>query len=110
VGTYSLPSNWTHEEFQSFIDPNNCVSQILLAHWIAVQATLTPILMFERLNFQGVNAPSAFMSWIILIYRNLPQSYRTHVEWCKTVSTYPYYRFHGALKQRHLEYEESVSA
>ncbi|KAF2491020.1 hypothetical protein BU16DRAFT_141498 [Lophium mytilinum] len=103
VTTYNIPSTWTHEEFQTFIDPNNCVAQILLAHWIAIQAILTPILMFERLGFQGVNAPSAFMEWILNIYRSLPASYRSHVEWCRTISTYPFHRFHGALKKRQLE-------
>lgn len=44
VSLYNLPSRWTHDEFQAFIDPNNSVAQILQAHFIAIQAILTPIL------------------------------------------------------------------
>ncbi|KAF3052499.1 hypothetical protein E8E11_011218 [Didymella keratinophila] len=59
VTLYNIPSRWTHDEFQAFIDPNNSVAQILQAHFIAVQAILTPILYLERVGFEGVNAPTA---------------------------------------------------
>ncbi|KAF2742564.1 hypothetical protein M011DRAFT_462378 [Sporormia fimetaria CBS 119925] len=92
---YNIPAKWTHEEFQSFIDPNNAVSQILLAHFIAVQAILAPILTLERVGFQGVHAPTAVLGWIDGIYRNVPVELRHHVEFCKQVARYPFVRFLG---------------
>ncbi|KAH7401663.1 hypothetical protein BKA66DRAFT_112360 [Pyrenochaeta sp. MPI-SDFR-AT-0127] len=98
---YNTPSRWTHDEFQAFIDPNNSVAQVLLAHFIAVQAILTPILYLERVGFQGVDAPTAVLSWIEGIYRNVPHHLRHHVEWPRQVSRYPFMRFLG---QRQMDY------
>lgn len=98
---YNTPSRWTHDEFQAFIDPRNTVAQILLAHFIAVQAILTPILYLERVGFQGVDAPTAVLGWIEGIYRNVPHYLRHHVEWPRQVSRYPFERFMG---QRHVPY------
>lgn len=100
---YNIPSRWSHDEFQSFIDPNNKVAQILLAHFIAIQAVLTPILILERVGFQGVDAPTAVLGWIEGVYKNVPQSLRHHVEWPRQVSRYPFMRFMG---QRQIEYYE----
>lgn len=100
---YNAPSRWTHDEFQSFIDPNNSVAQILLAHFIAIQAVLTPILVLERVGFQGVDAPTATLGWIEGIYRNVPPGMRGHVEWPRQVSGYPFSRFMG---QREIIYYE----
>ncbi|KAF2467092.1 uncharacterized protein BDR25DRAFT_235870 [Lindgomyces ingoldianus] len=100
---YNAPSRWTHDEFQSFIDPNNTVAQILLAHFIAIQAILTPILILERVGFTGVDAPTAVLGWIEGIYKNVPLNLRSHVEWCRQVSRYPFIRFLG---QRQIEYYE----
>jgi len=92
---YNAPSRWTHDEFQSFIDPNNSVAQILLAHFIAIQAVLTPILALERVGFQGIDAPTATLGWIEGIYGNVPRGLRTYVEWPRQVSRYPFMRFMG---------------
>lgn len=92
---YNIPSRWTHDEFQAFINPNNSVAQILLAHFIAIQAILTPILYLERVGFQGIDAPTAVLSWIEGIYRNVPPHLRHHVEWPRQVSRYPFMRFLG---------------
>ncbi len=96
---YNLPSRWTHDEFQAFIDPNNSVAQILLAHFIAIQAILTPILYLERVGFQGIDAPTAILDWIEGIYHSLPPHLRHHVEWPRQVSEYPFTRFLGQQKQ-----------
>jgi hypothetical protein len=103
VLTYNAPSRWTHDEFQSFIDPNNPVAQILLAHFIALQTILTPILILERVGFQGVDAPTAFLSWIENIYKNVPPAMRHHVEWCLQVSKYHFMR---CMSHQQLEYYE----
>ncbi|KAF1849922.1 uncharacterized protein K460DRAFT_326270 [Cucurbitaria berberidis CBS 394.84] len=103
---YNTPSRWTHDEFQAFIDPNNSVAQILLAHFIAIQAILTPILYLERVGFQGVDAPTAVLSWIEGIYRNVPRHLRHHAEWPRQVSRYPFMRFLG---QKQMDfYEEDL--
>jgi hypothetical protein len=103
VTLYNIPSRWTHEQFQAFIDPNNDVAQILLAHFIAVQAILTPILYLERVGFQGVNAPTAVLSWIEGIYWNVTHHLRHHVEWPRQVSKYPFVRFMGQKQTDHLD-------
>ena len=101
VMLYNIPSRWSHDEFQVFIDPNNSVAQILQAHFIAIQAILTPILYLERVGFEGINAPTAVMGWIEGIYRNVPYHLRHHVEWPRQVSQYPFVRFLG---QRNTNY------
>ena len=100
---YNTPSRWTHDEFQSFIDPNNSVAQILLAHFIAIQAILTPILILERVGFQGIDAPTAVLGWIEGIYKNIPPELRPHAEWPRQVSRYPFMRFMG---QSQIDYFE----
>lgn len=99
VKLYNIPSCWIHDEFQSFINPYNSVAQILQAHFIAIQAILTPILYLERIGFEGANAPTLVMSWIQGIYKNLPRRLRRYVEWPKQVSEYPFMHFLG---QRNL--------
>lgn len=98
VTLYNLPSRWMHDEFQAFIDVNNAVAQILLAHFIAVQAILTPILYLERAHFEGVDAPTRVLSWIEGIYHNVPAHLRHYAEWPRQVSRYPFMRFWGQQK------------
>jgi hypothetical protein len=95
VVLYNIPPRWSYDEFQAFIDPRNSVAQILQAHFIAVQAILTPILYLERVGFEGVNAPSAVLSWVEGIYGNVPCQLRQHVEWPRQVSRYPFMKFLG---------------
>ncbi|KAJ4292352.1 hypothetical protein N0V90_009013 [Kalmusia sp. IMI 367209] len=101
VQLYNVPSRWTHDEFQSFIDTNNSVAQILLGHFIALQAVLTPILILERVGFQGIDAPTSVLGWVDGIYRNVPPELRHYMEWPRQVSRYPVMRFLG---QRHLDF------
>lgn len=98
---YNQPSRLSHDEFQSFVDPSNDVAQILLAHFIAVQALLTPILMLERVGFQGVNAPTAVLGWIEGIYFNVSFGLRHYVEWPMQVARYPFVRFVGQQQLDH---------
>lgn len=104
VQLYNIPSRWTHDEFQCFVDPNNSVAQILLAHFIAIQAILTPILMLERVGFQGVDAPTAVLGWIEGIYHTVPLGLRHYVEWCRQVAGYPFMKFMG--HRRSIDYYE----
>jgi hypothetical protein len=103
---YNIPSQWTHDEFRAFMDPSNAVAQILLAHFIAVQAVLMPILYLERVGFQGVNAPTCVVSWIEGIYTNVPSHFRRYVEWPRQVSQYPLMRFFGQRQIDDLDEEE----
>ncbi|CAI6338609.1 unnamed protein product [Periconia digitata] len=107
VQLYNQPSRLTHDEFQSFVDPGNDVAQILLAHFIAVQALLTPILMLERVGFQGVNAPTAVLGWIEGIYFNVSFGLRYYVEWPMQVARYPFVRFVG---QQSLDHDLEICA
>jgi hypothetical protein len=103
VQLYNIPSRWTHDEFQSFIDPHNSVAQILLAHFIALQAVLTPILMLERVGFQGIDAPTSVLGWVDGIYKNVRPELRSYIEWPRQVTRYPMIRFYG---QKNLDYYE----
>jgi hypothetical protein len=98
VTLYNIPSRWSHDEFQAFIDPDNAVAQILLAHFIAIQAILTPILYLERVGFQGVDAPTCVLGWIEGIYANVPVGWKVFVEWPRQVSRYPFMRFLGEMQ------------
>lgn len=109
VTLYNIPSRWTHEEFQAFIDPDNSVAQILLAHFIAIQAILTPILYLERVGFQGVDAPTAVLTWIEGIYHNIPSHLRHHADWPRQVSRYPFIRFLGQQQQQQqIDYFDDI--
>ncbi|KAL5472688.1 hypothetical protein PMIN07_000526 [Paraphaeosphaeria minitans] len=103
VQLYNIPSRWTYDEFQSFIDPNNSIAQILLGHFIALQAVLTPILMLERIGFQGIDAPTSVPGWVDGIYKNVPLELRHYMEWPRQVTRYPMMRLYG---QKHLDYYE----
>lgn len=106
VHLYNVPSQWSHDEFQAFINPANAVAQILLAHFIAIQAILTPILYLERVGFQGVDAPTCVLGWIEGIYRNVPVHLRHHVEWPRQVSRYPFMRFLGQRQAEPSYFDE----
>lgn len=106
VQLYNVPSQWSHDEFQAFINPANATAQILLAHFIAIQAILTPILYLERVGFQGVDAPTCVLGWIEGIYYNVPPHMRQHVEWPRQVSRYPFMRFLGQKQMDHSYFDE----
>jgi hypothetical protein len=97
VSLYNTPSQWSHDEFQAFIDPNNSVAQVLLAHFIAIQAILTPVLYLERVGFQGVDAPTCVLSWIEGVWRNVPLELRRYVQWPREVARWPFTRFLGQM-------------
>jgi hypothetical protein len=105
VKLYNTPSRWTHKEFQAFINPNNSVAQILLAHFIAIQAILTPILYLERVGFNGVDAPTAVLGWIEGIYSKVPHGLRHHVEWPRQVSMYSFIRFLGQTQMDSYDFD-----
>ncbi|KAF1921981.1 hypothetical protein BDU57DRAFT_511092 [Ampelomyces quisqualis] len=112
VHLYNLPSQWTHDDFQAFIHADNAVAQILLAHFIAIQALLTPILYLERVGFHGVDAPTRVLAWIEGVYVNVPGRLRRHVQWPREVSRYPFTRFlgqgSGGIAQGHEQFDSGA--
>lgn len=98
VTLYNAPSRWTHAEFASFVDTHNGGAQVLLAHFIAAQAVLTPILALERVGFQGVDAPTEVLGWIEGIYWGVRPELRGLLEWPVRVARYPVGRFVGELE------------
>lgn len=103
VQLYNVPSRWTHDEFQSFVDPNNSVAQVLLAHFIALQVVLTPILMLERVGFQGIDAPTSVLGWVEGIYRNVAPELSHFMEWPRLVAQYPGMGFYGQSASGYYE-------
>jgi hypothetical protein len=83
---YTLPARWTHTEFRSFVDASNARALILLAHTIAVQVVLGPVLCVRCAGFEGVSAPAAAVGWIGCIWEVLPVGLRGLVEWPRRVA------------------------
>jgi len=80
----------TSEEFASFMDPNNHVSRLIIAHLLAVEFVMT------RKELEAVDKPGLrvdihregydcrklmAMDWIIKILESLPPHYHTYAGW-----------------------------
>ncbi|KAH9876083.1 hypothetical protein J1614_003962 [Plenodomus biglobosus] len=83
---YILPSTWAPPTFSSFISPANATAQILLAHFIAVQTVLAPLLYSARPGFAGVEAPTKMLAWVESVYCGVGGELRRFVEWPRGVA------------------------
>ncbi|KAI9700185.1 MAG: hypothetical protein M1820_006853 [Bogoriella megaspora] len=91
VMLYTTPSTFTEAAFTHLITAHNMTGQLLLAHFVAIQQILTPILMHERLeDFANgrVFPQTAFESWVEVIWENLQaldrnenRSWRKYMAW-----------------------------
>lgn len=72
----------SHEDFQSFINPDNVVGQLLQSHFVAVQNILTPITIVER-TFREVpdTNPGGKARWLDVIHNNIKPGMRKYFEW-----------------------------
>ena len=80
----------TAEEFASFMDPNNHVSRLIMAHLLALEFVMTRKEMGTEDNSglrvdihrEGYDCRKLMaMDWIIKILRSLPQHYHTYAGW-----------------------------
>lgn len=95
----------TNAEFASFVSPTNYLARVLLAHFVAIQQILVPILVYERANFSGVDAPTHFVDWLYTIENSLPQhgGWRQYIEWPMTMTTMPVWMLFKPPEQSLIE-------
>ena len=86
IGYSAIYESWkmmNHEEFMSFLDPADHVSQLLLLHYIALTAMLRPV--FSQLSpprlLQFASDTAAEHQWGCDIYNRLPPEMRLLVNW-----------------------------
>ncbi|KFY49948.1 hypothetical protein V496_09694 [Pseudogymnoascus sp. VKM F-4515 (FW-2607)] len=77
-----------HEELLQLIDPQNVTSQLLLAHMVAVQLILRPIVCRERKQYTVTMFSIRMSRWIDMIYDNVGTGYEGFLAWPLLVSQY----------------------
>lgn len=77
----------SNADFQAFTDPNNCVAQMLLAHFIAVQTVIIPLTKGE-LSGRNSSSPRLLLGtlmWAEDIYYRLSPGLRHYIDWPMTI-------------------------
>lgn len=77
-----------HEELLQLIDPQNVISQILLAHMVAIQLILRPIVCRERKQYTVTMFSIRMCRWIETICDNIGAGYKGFLTWPLLVSQY----------------------
>ncbi|OBT45154.1 hypothetical protein VE00_04319 [Pseudogymnoascus sp. WSF 3629] len=75
-----------HPELLQLIDPCNIVSQLLLAHMVAVQLSLRPIFCRERKQYTVTMFSIRMTRWIDKICSNIGLGYEEFLTWPLLVS------------------------
>ncbi|RFU28797.1 hypothetical protein B7463_g7532, partial [Scytalidium lignicola] len=73
------------ESFQEFVDPNNKISQILIAHFVAMQFLVAPIIARQWQGRSRTTPVRSQLDWITSIYNDLPPGMRKYIEWPRAV-------------------------
>lgn len=76
----------SNDLFRDFIDPENHISRILIAHFLALQLIMLPILDREWAG-RTKNTPARMnLAWMTTIYETSPEGLRNLVEWPQKVA------------------------
>ena len=75
-----------HGELLQLMDPHNVISQILLAHMVAVQLSLRPIVCRERKQYTVTMFSIRMTRWIETICSNVGSGYEGFLTWPSLVS------------------------
>jgi hypothetical protein len=75
-----------HGELLQLIDPLNVISQLLLAHMVAVQLSLRPIVCRERKQYTVTMFSIRMSRWIDTICSNIGSGYEEFLAWPLLVS------------------------
>ena len=67
--------------FQEFIAPDNSVARLLIAHFLAIQMVVGPIVDREYAGRARVMPVRGHNDWISTLYRNCPIGLRRYMEW-----------------------------
>ncbi|OBU00771.2 hypothetical protein VE01_01237 [Pseudogymnoascus verrucosus] len=81
VGIYNVMGMLSDANFSAFANPNNTVGQILLAHFMALEVVLLPMLEREYDKTFPTNQLINRCSWFDSIERSVPPEFRHFVRW-----------------------------
>ncbi|KAG4411950.1 hypothetical protein IFR04_014924 [Cadophora malorum] len=83
---YQSLNRMSNDLFRDFIDPENAISRILIAHFLAIQLIMLPILDREWAG-RTKNTPARMnLAWMTSIYESSPTHLRHLVEWPQAVA------------------------
>jgi hypothetical protein len=75
-----------NEDFRLFVDPENLVAQVLIAHFLAIQFIMAPILDREYGQRSRVTPTRYHLSWVDTALNLLPEGMKYLLEWPKAVT------------------------
>ncbi|EXJ82923.1 hypothetical protein A1O3_06739 [Capronia epimyces CBS 606.96] len=89
IGVYGVWYELCHDSFQSFLDPDNLVAQLLLAYFICLQLLMVPLAAQEwqqRADTTRVRVLSGTVEWAEAIFERLGDSeLNVHLEWPRNI-------------------------
>jgi hypothetical protein len=71
--------------FHEFIDPENSVARLLIAHFLAIQMIVIPIVDREYNGRARAMPARGNMDWISSLYKSCPGHLRKYMEWTVAV-------------------------
>lgn len=67
--------------FQDFIDPSNLVARLLIAHFLAIQFIVAPIIDREYAGRGRTQPARSHLDWLSMLYKECPLRLRNYLEW-----------------------------
>ena len=67
--------------FQEFVAPTNAVARLLIAHFLAIQTVVAPIIDRQYGGRARVMPVRGHNDWISTLYRQCPMELRRYMEW-----------------------------
>jgi hypothetical protein len=67
--------------FQEFLQPENTVSRILIAHFLAIEMIMMPILDREHSGRARTTPARAHLDWVSMLHMHCSVSFRKYMEW-----------------------------
>jgi hypothetical protein len=67
--------------FQEFIDPSDSIARLLIAHFLAIQIIVAPIIDREYAGRTRTQPARGHLDWLSMLYANCPLSLRKYLEW-----------------------------
>ncbi|KIX03103.1 uncharacterized protein Z518_06653 [Rhinocladiella mackenziei CBS 650.93] len=89
TGVYGVWYELCHDAFKTFLDPNNLVSQLLLAYFVGIQLLMVPLAAHEwpnRADVSRVRVLYGTIEWAEGIFERLESSeFKAHLDWPKSI-------------------------
>lgn len=80
---YDAINNIDNDSFKEFINPHNNVSHILIAHFVAIQFMVGPLISRQWQGRPHAPPLRGQLYWISSIYSGVPPSMRKYISWPK---------------------------